>query len=161
MGSSLFDIVESVRFMDEQGTIHECSGAEAGPQYRSCALFARNVALSSCLRGRPEAREAIESRMAQFSRKRWDSQPAAPSAGCVFKNPPQCGAGKLVDELGLKGTRFGGAMVSMEHGNFIVNEGGATARDILALIEMIRCKAMAERGVELHTEVQIIGEDDR
>jgi UDP-N-acetylenolpyruvoylglucosamine reductase len=67
-------------------------------------------------------------------------------------------AGKLIDELGLKGLRVGGAVVSEEHGNFIINEGNATAKDVLELIEMIRERVRAERDIELETEVEIIGE---
>jgi UDP-N-acetylenolpyruvoylglucosamine reductase len=97
--------------------------------------------------------------MSAFSQKRWASQPAAPSAGCAFKNPPSVPAGKLIDELGMKGVRVGGAVVSQEHGNFIVNDGNATARDVLELIALLQAKAKAARGIELHTEVEIIGED--
>ena len=96
--------------------------------------------------------------MQSFSRKRWTSQPAAPSAGCIFKNPATIPAGKLIDELGLKGMRIGGAVVSEVHGNFIVNEGHATARDVLTLIDVIRQRARAVRGIELETELEIIGE---
>ncbi len=96
--------------------------------------------------------------MNEFSRQRWDSQPAAPSAGCIFKNPLTIPAGKLVDELGLKGARVGGAYVSAEHGNFIVNDGTATAQNILELIELIRARARAQRGIELETEVEIVGD---
>ena len=63
-----------------------------------------------------------------------------------------------MDELGLKGARVGGAVVSAEHGNFIINDGAATARDVLELIEILKAKAKAERGIELQTEVEIIGE---
>ena len=97
-------------------------------------------------------------RMAGFAERRWGSQPKARSAGCIFKNPEAIPTGKLVDELGLKGASEGGAMVSEEHGNFIVNNGGATADDVLRLIGRIRERAQAERGIELQTEVQIIGE---
>jgi len=96
--------------------------------------------------------------MQTFSQKRWTSQPAAPSAGCIFKNPKVVPAGKLIDELGLKGTRVGGAVVSDAHGNFIVNEGDATAKDVLALIDIVKQRARAARGIELETEVEIIGE---
>jgi UDP-N-acetylenolpyruvoylglucosamine reductase len=96
--------------------------------------------------------------MDTFSRKRWETQPAAASAGCIFKNPGNIPAGKLIDELGLKGTRIGGAVVSDEHGNFIVNNGTATARDVLDLIEVIKGRARADRGIELETEVEIVGE---
>ena len=76
----------------------------------------------------------------------------------MFKNPGPIPAGKLIDEMGLKGTRVGGAMVSSEHGNFIVNDGTATAREVLELVENIRQRVRAERGIELETEVEIIGE---
>ena len=104
--------------------------------------------------------DEIEQRMKAFSQKRWDSQPAAPSAGCCFKNPVQIPAGRLIDELGLKGMRVGGAMVSLEHGNFIINDGTATARDVLELIAVLKSRAQTERGIELHTEVEIVGEDE-
>jgi UDP-N-acetylenolpyruvoylglucosamine reductase len=64
----------------------------------------------------------------------------------------------LIDELGLKGTRVGGAFVSAEHGNFIVNDGTATAADVLAVIQLVKARAMAERSINLETEVEIIGE---
>jgi UDP-N-acetylenolpyruvoylglucosamine reductase len=69
-------------------------------------------------------------------------------------------AGKLIDELGLKGARVGGARVSEIHGNFIVNEGGATAGDVLALIAQIKERARVGQNIELHTEVQIVGQDE-
>jgi UDP-N-acetylenolpyruvoylglucosamine reductase len=111
------------------------------------------------LRGDPGRREVIEQRMNDYNRKRWQSQPAAPSAGCMFRNPASIPAGKLIDELGLKGARVGGAMVSAEHANFIVNDGTATARDVLALMEVVRHRARLERGIELETEVEIVGEE--
>ena len=86
-------------------------------------------------------------------------QPRESSAGCIFKNPGPTPAGKLVDELGLKGTRVGGARVSEIHGNFIVNDHRASANDVLQLIEQIRAVARRERGLELETEVQIVGEE--
>jgi len=76
----------------------------------------------------------------------------------MFKNPPAIPAGKLIEELGLKGTRLGGAMVSLEHGNFLINDGTASARDVLGLIELVRERARAVRGIELETEVEILGE---
>jgi UDP-N-acetylenolpyruvoylglucosamine reductase len=96
--------------------------------------------------------------MDEFSRKRWEAQPAAASAGCIFKNPGLMPAGRLIDELGLKGARVGGAVVSREHANFIVNDAGATARDVLELIALIKRRVRAERGIELETEVQIVGD---
>ena len=119
------------------------------------------MALGAVFQCRTAVREEIEQRMNAYSLKRWQSQPAAPSAGCIFKNPESVPAGKLIHELGLKGTCIGGAVVSEEHGNFIVNTGSATARDVLELIAVLKARARDERGVQLETEVQIIGESER
>lgn len=159
MAGATFDVVESVRVMDYAGEVHEMTPAEMAVEYRSCGALKNHIALSAVLKGRADSAESIGQRMIAFSRKRWTSQPAAPSAGCMFKNPVTIPAGKLVDELGLKGTRVGGAMVSLEHGNFIINDGNATAKDVLELIAQLKEKAKAERGIDLHTEVEIIGED--
>ena len=158
MGGAMFDVVESVRMMDLRGKTFEKFPADLPVEYRSCLTFKTHIGLSAVLRGHTAARDAIEIRMNQFSQKRWSSQPAAPSAGCMFKNPASVPAGKLIEELGLKGTRVGGALISLEHGNFLVNDGGATAADVLALMELIRDKARQERGIELRTEVELIGE---
>jgi UDP-N-acetylmuramate--alanine ligase len=159
MGNATFDVVESVRIMDFAGKITELSPSAMAVTYRSCARLKDHVALGAVFRCRASTREDVEKRMKSFSEKRWESQPAAPSAGCMFKNPAAMPAGKLVDELGLKGTRIGGAMVSAEHGNFIVNDRKATARDVLELIAVVQARAKAARGIDLEIEVEIIGED--
>jgi UDP-N-acetylenolpyruvoylglucosamine reductase len=159
MGNQTFDAVESVRLMDFDGSISEMAPQKMQVAYRGCATLRDHVALAAIFKCSTASREEIEKRMKSFSEKRWDSQPAAPSAGCIFKNPAAIPAGKLMDELGLKGARVGGAVVSAEHGNFIINDGKATARDVLELIETLKAKAKAERGIELHTEVEIVGED--
>jgi UDP-N-acetylenolpyruvoylglucosamine reductase len=159
MGSATFDVVESVRLMDFHGQVRESPAGELPIQYRSCPLLKTHIALGAVFRGQPGSREAIEQRMRQFSQKRWSSQPAAPSAGCMFKNPPAIPAGKLIDELGLKGLRVGGAFVSAEHGNFLVNDGTASAREVLELIGLIQRRVRQERGIELETEVEVIGVD--
>jgi UDP-N-acetylenolpyruvoylglucosamine reductase len=89
--------------------------------------------------------------------KRRETQPVAASAGCIFKNPESIPAGRLVEELGFKDFSVGGARVSEVHGNFIVNDGGATASDVLTLIDEIRAAADRTRGIQLETEVQIVG----
>jgi UDP-N-acetylenolpyruvoylglucosamine reductase len=160
MGSATFEIVESVRLMGFDGNVRELSPSEMAVEYRSCATLKNCIALGAVLCGKPDSVESIAQRMSAFSQKRWASQPAAPSAGCMFKNPPTIPAGKLIEELGLKGTRVGGARISQEHGNFLVNDGNATAADVLALIGILQAKAKAERGIELHTEVEIVGEPD-
>lgn len=155
-----YEVVESVRYMDFSGKIHEVSAKEIEVKYRSVPLFEKNIALSAMLKGSRKSAEEISAKLKKLSEKRWASQPAAPSAGCIFKNPAKIPAGKLIDELGLKNTSVGGAKVSDVHANFIVNEGGATAADVLTLIKMIQDKAYEERGVELQTEAMILGEEN-
>jgi UDP-N-acetylmuramate--alanine ligase len=159
MESSVFSILDSLRFMDYSGLVFEAAAADVDVQYRNCPLLKTHIALAATLEGRASTPESVSRRMQAFSKKRWDSQPAAASAGCIFKNPKTIPAGRLVEELGLKGTRVGGAVVSDVHGNFIVNEGQATAGDILRLIQIIRGRAKSERGIDLETEVQILGEE--
>jgi len=159
MGNATFDAVETVRVMDFLGKIAERTPSEMEVTYRHCGGLKDGVALGAVFKCRTTSREEVEQKMKSFSEKRWESQPAAPSAGCIFKNPAAIPAGKLMDELGLKGARVGGAMVSAEHGNFIVNRDKATAKDVLGLIAMLQAKAKAARGIDLETEVEIIGED--
>jgi UDP-N-acetylmuramate dehydrogenase len=99
--------------------------------------------------------------MKDFMLRRKETQPLfQPSAGSIFKNPPDMPAGRLIEEVGLKGLRRGDAMVSPLHANFIVNVGTARARDVLGLITLIRERVYQEKGTSLELEVQIIGEPD-
>lgn len=159
MGSATFDCVESVCAMDREGvvTVHAASALDA--RYRHCGFFEHHIALSAAFRGRTAPTDEIEARMKTLSSKRWETQPAAPSAGCMFKNPDTIPAGRLIEELGLKGARAGGAQISEVHGNFFVNDGSATARDVLNLIELVRDRALKDRRIALETEVQIVGEE--
>jgi UDP-N-acetylenolpyruvoylglucosamine reductase len=159
MGGATFDVIETVRFMDGSGQIFEKPARELPVEYRACPLFKTHIALGAVFRGVPVPRAQIDAKLDEFNAKRWAAQPAMASAGCTFKNPDSIPAGRLIDELGLKGTRVGGAMVSPEHGNFIVNEGNATARQILELIGIVQRRAKEMRGIELRPEVEIIGED--
>lgn len=159
MGTATFDRVEYIRYMDGEGEIHDVLVTQVDVQYRSCPMLRNFVALGAIFRGDPDSKDAIVARTTTFNERRWNSQPKEPSAGCIFKNPEKIPAGKLVQELGLKGKQIGGAIISPVHGNFIVNEKNATAADVLQLIEFIREKVKAERGIELETEVEILGED--
>jgi UDP-N-acetylmuramate--alanine ligase len=158
MGSWLFDVVSKIRFMTFNGEILERNASEVNVEYRGCPLFKNHIALGALLQGQNASREAVRARMDSFSKKRWEAQPNQPSAGCIFKNPKTIPAGRLIDELGLKGTRVGGAVVSDKHANFIVNDGAATARDVLSLIAIVQQSARSARGIELETELEILGE---
>jgi len=157
MGYQTFDQVVSVRYVDADGDLHEKSGQEFCAQYRNVPELIESFALSAVFCGSLSSSEEIEGRIKVSMDKRRMSQPVAACAGCIFKNPGTIPAGKLIEELGLGGVQAGAARVSEVHGNFIVNEGGAKSEDVIALIEMIKARALDERGIELHTEVKIIG----
>ena len=159
MGGETFQQVMSVRFVDENGDFHTRTPSEMDVSYRDVSTLKKNYAVSAIFRGTPGEPEEIARKLDESQQKRRTSQPRESSAGCIFKNPGNTPAGKLIDELGLKGARVGGAKVSEVHGNFIVNDHGATAADVLQLIDSIKSKAKAERGLELQTEVQIIGDE--
>ena len=125
--------------------------------YRTCGLPPGALILGAELglvAADPEVLRATATRLKQAKSA---TQPlAVPSAGCIFKNPsPTCPAGKLIDELGLKGIRCGGAEISPVHANFIVNpDRTATAHDVATLVRRIRCAAWRERGIDMHMEVE-------
>lgn len=104
--------------------------------------------------------EKIETRINELTKKREEKQPLEyPSAGSTFKRPEGYFAGKLIQDAGLKGFSIGGAAVSGKHSGFVINKGGATAKDILDVISHVQDEVKKQFGVELQTEVRIIGED--
>ena len=158
MGAQTSQNVVRVRYLDANGEAHTKTRDELEVHYRNFPLLEKNFAVCAVFRGSPAPLEEIVRKLEASQEKRRTSQPCAKSAGCIFKNPDSCPAGKLIDELGLKNSRVGKARVSEVHGNFIVNDGGATAAEMLELIERIKATARAKRGIELETEVQIVGE---
>jgi UDP-N-acetylmuramate--alanine ligase len=158
MGAQTFEHVVRIRYLDGEGNPQAKDRHELDVRYRDFPLLENNYAVSATFRGVPAPREQIDSRLQESQEKRRTTQPIAKSAGCIFKNPDSTPAGKLVEELGLKDARVGKARVSEVHGNFIVNDGGATAAEMLKLIEQIKTAARTKRGIELETEVQIVGE---
>jgi len=158
VGSQTFESVVRIRYLDSEGNAHVKDRNELEVFYRRFPLLENNFAISATFHADPAKRAKIDSRLRESQEKRRTTQPIAKSAGCIFKNPDSIPAGKLVDELGLKNSRVGSARVSEVHGNFIVNDGGATAAEMLELIEKIKATARSKRGIELETEVEIVGE---
>lgn len=118
------------------------------------------VVLKTCVGLKKGSRERISAKMAEFRSKRREKQPLElPSAGSIFKRPEGYFAGKLVEDCGLRGYRIGGAEVSCLHCGFIVNTGNATASDVITLIKYIQDRVYADYGVQLQTEVKIVGEE--
>lgn len=160
MGSWIFDVVERVQFMDADGQQKDMPQSAFHFGYRKVEEISQGIALGAILKS-PEAsdRDAIREQMDSYAAVRKASQPREPSAGCIFKNPEGNYAGKLIDEMGLKGERVGAAEVSRVHGNFIVNLGGATAQDIIVLIAKVRAAVYAGTGYLLEPEVLLLGQD--
>jgi UDP-N-acetylmuramate--alanine ligase len=158
MLSCAFEALDQLTTMDRQGVIHQWEAGEVESRYRQCPLLKEQIALEAIFKGVPDDPERIKQTMEDYGQRRRQSQPVASSAGCMFKNPSTIPAGKLIEELGLKGAQVGDAMVSDVHGNFIINRGKATSSDVLALIEKVREQAKRERNIDLEVEVQVIGE---
>lgn len=157
-GGEMKDIVKSVTYL-ENGEIKKAeNGFNFG--YRT-SVFADKKAVilgAELLLKRGNADE-IKETMEDFKNRRVEKQPLTmPSAGSTFKRPKGCFTGKLIEDAGLKGYTVGGAMVSEKHSGFVVNKGGATAEDVLSLISHIQKTIREKFGVELETEVKIVGE---
>ena len=127
--------------------------------YRTSSVPRAAVVVEAGFHLRPVETHLVATTVQAYLKQRkaklpWDR----PSAGSVFKNPAGDFAGRLVEEAGLKGKRIGGAMISPKHANFIVNTGGARARDILSLMSLAREKVRSMFGIDLEPEIQVVGE---
>lgn len=158
MGRWIFDLVERVQFIDKEGVYQDWSRGSFHAGYRRVEEISRGIALGAILSSAErEDESSIRGRIDSYSTLRKESQPRGASAGCIFKNPEGNYAGKLIDSHGLKGLRVGAAMVSEVHANFIVNQGGATAAQVIELIRKIRSVVKSGSGYELEPEVLLLG----
>lgn len=159
-GGEMQDIIIAVEAIDPAGDFRTFSQQELGFAYRH-SIFQENhyTVLAARMQLNSGIKEEIYARMQQHAFSRREKQPLEyPSAGSTFKRPPGYFVGPLVEELNLKGYRIGGAEVSSKHAGFIVNRGGASAEDVLNLINKIQLEARAKFGVDLHPEIRIVGE---
>ncbi|WP_308542921.1 UDP-N-acetylmuramate dehydrogenase [uncultured Oscillibacter sp.] len=158
-GGELRQVVRQVRVLVPEEGIRTLSGEEMAFGYRR-SLLTQNpeiVALSAVFALTTGDPAAIRQRMQELMQKRKESQPLEwPSAGSTFKRPEGYFAGTLIDQCGLKGLTVGGAQVSEKHAGFVINRGGATCADVLALIEEVQKRVWEARGVRLEPEVRII-----
>jgi UDP-N-acetylenolpyruvoylglucosamine reductase len=158
MGSWMFDVVERVQFIDADGHYQDLPKEAFHFAYRKVDEISRGIALGVVLRQVDAQTEpVIRERMERFALARKEHQPRGASAGCIFKNPEGNFAGKLIDELGIKGMQVGAAQVSEVHGNFIVNLGGAQAADVIELVQRVRAQVKAKSGYLLEPEVLLVG----
>ena len=157
-GHEIGTVTESVRIARD-GRVVEIPGSNVQWNYRHTSFREGELLLGATLHLQPDDAEKIRARMEDAKERRMSSQPhGSRSAGCFFKNPPtgKVGTGKIIDDLGMKGTRRGSALVSPVHANFIVTEGDdARAEDALALAEEIRERVKQEHGIDLEYEVEL------
>lgn len=160
-GGEMKEVVTHVTVVDEAGDVRRLTAPELEFGYRRSLLQSRSWIVADIeMALRPGDPERILALMSHNQYLRESMQPLEmPSAGSVFKRPPGKYVGPMIQQLGLKGHRIGGAQVSEKHAGFIVNRGNARAADVLALIAHIRQRVHAEFGVWLETEVQVIGEE--
>ncbi|MGA2445039.1 MAG: UDP-N-acetylmuramate dehydrogenase [Opitutaceae bacterium] len=160
MGGWMFDVVEEVQLMTLAGEVRTLKKSGMRVAYRECRDLLEAIALGALLKPAAQVEsEAISRQIDVYRRKRHESQPREPSAGCVFRNPPGTSAGKLIDEAGLKGERVGDAEVSPVHANFIINRGQATSADIITLMRRVRERVKQARAITLEPEVLLYGKE--
>ncbi len=159
-GGELSQTVTAVIYLDREGEEHTIPAAGCEFGYRS-SIFARHPdwlilkAEFSLPQGDPEE---IREKIQELARRRGEKQPLEyPSAGSMFKRPEGHFAAALIDQCGLKGLTVGGAQVSEKHAGFVINRGGATCADVLALVDQVRERVLRETGVTLEREVRLLG----
>ena len=159
-GNCMTDVVRDVTFLTRENKIERISKPNLNFNYRECNLKGKPVIiLEATLLLKKGNKEEIESKIKQNIEIRKTKQPLDKlSAGSIFKNPPGYYAGELVEKVGAKGLSRGKAEVSTKHANFIINNGGASAGDILYLIEEIEKRVKKNYGIKLEREIEILGE---
>lgn len=159
-GGEMKEILREVLVMDEEGKIFTLEKKDLKLGYRTSVVKEKGyIVLGAVLELCPGDRVKIKEKMDELKQKRTEKQPLdMPSAGSTFKRPEGYFAGKLIMDAGLRGFSVGRAQVSEKHCGFVVNTGGATASDVLALIREVQKQVREKFGVELETEVKFLGE---
>ncbi|WP_035292328.1 UDP-N-acetylmuramate dehydrogenase [Clostridium sp. KNHs214] len=154
-------VIESAVVLNKDGEILNLSKEELELDYRKSAILKYGyTVLKVTFRLHMGDKEKIMNRISELASRRKEKQPLEyPSAGSTFKRPEGYFAGRLIEESNLKGVSVGGAQVSEKHAGFVINKGGATAKDILDIIELVKERVKANFQVELQPEVRIIGEE--
>ena len=162
-GGELKDVLTAVDFLDEEGDRHTLPVEELEMGYRHSRFSGRGCVILSAefqLKADPDGPQAVGERMEDILRRRKEKQPLEwPSAGSTFKRPEGAYAAALIDQCGLKGLQIGGAKVSDKHAGFVINAGGASCADVLALIEKIQGIVKEKTGFSLEPEVRVTGEN--
>lgn len=157
-GGEMKDVLTTVQYLTAEGEVKEAAAAELDLRYRH-SIFEENggCILSAQFALTPGEPEVIRAKMDELMAKRLDKQPLdKPSAGSTFKRPVGAFAAALIDQCGLRGYRHGGAAVSEKHCGFVVNLGGATCADVLALCEEVRTIVKEKTGYDLEKEIRVV-----
>ncbi|MCX5849968.1 MAG: UDP-N-acetylmuramate dehydrogenase [Deltaproteobacteria bacterium] len=159
-GKEMKDVIKTVFLLDTAGGKKTMSREEISFSYRKTEFPADTIILGAQFKLKKDERARIKRKISEIMQSRQEKHPLElPNAGSIFKNLPAQAAGKLIEDMGMKEMTVRDAQISSKHANFIVNRGNATASDVLALIALIQSKAKKEKGVNLETEVVIVGED--
>ena len=160
-GGEIADIIENAVVFTPDGKVTTLSKDDLDLGYRTSKLQStRYILLSAAFSLQSGNKEVISSAMDDLMNRRMTTQPLdKPSCGSTFKRPAGNFAGKLISDCGLKGMSVGGAQVSEKHAGFIVNSGGATSRDILDLVQLVKKTVFEKTGVLLEEEIRIIGRE--
>ena len=155
------NVIVSAEVIDRDGNLSELKGDELKFGYRTSNIKEEGyIVVSATFKLSKGNKDGINNRINDLTKKREEKQPLEyPSAGSTFKRPEGYFAGKLIQDAGLKGFSIGGAAVSSKHSGFVINKGGATAKDVLDVIAHVQEEVKKQFDVELQTEVRIIGED--
>ena len=157
-GAEFRDVLVEAEAVDGQGRVHRVGAAQLGLSYRHSDAPADWIFTSATLQARPGDAAAIQARMNEISAAREASQPVkSRTGGSTFANPPGHKAWELIDRAGCRGLRVGGAMVSEQHCNFLINTGDATAADLESLGETVRKRVKDMSGIDLRWEIRLIG----
>ena len=153
----ILDCVQRVTVMDRSGHVYQLQKHQIQYGYRSCETLKDYIIVSALLVGEVSTSEFIRNKRKRLQNQRSKMQPVGRSLGCFFKNPHSISAGKLIDELGLKGMHFGDIFVSTVHANFIINKGKGSFSDVLKMMRYIRYKVKTEKDILLEPEVRLLG----
>ena len=158
-GGEIAQVLFQVVALERDGTKRVISGSDCDFGYRHSRFSEGDLLISRAVFALPEGdREEISARMEDFAQRRREKQPLEyPSAGSMFKRPKGHFAAALIEQCGLKGLSVGGAQVSEKHAGFVVNRGGATCADVLALVDQVKERVLQQTGVELEMEVRAVG----
>ena len=157
-GREMVDVVSAAEAMDADGNVHELTPEDLGFSYRRSAVPADWIFLSATLQGESGRKPEISARMAEINRERNQSQPVKlRTGGSTFVNPPGHKAWRLIEAAGCRGLAIGGARVSEQHCNFLINTGDATAADLEDLGEQVRRRVKDHSGIELEWEIRRLG----